>query len=258
MIVKKDIYFAPSDATRRLHIYLPKGYDDQKNRYPVMYFFDGHNLFHDEDATYGKSWGLEKFMDQYDFPMIIVGIECGHEGNIRLEEYSPYDLKDTPAGPIHGRGKDTLDWMVNTLKPEVDETYRTLKERAFTGIGGSSMGGLMSFYAITAYNDVFSKAACLSSSFLFCMEDVLEEIQKATLADDTRIYLSFGSMEPGDVRDVDAWKTPLAKATSKVNEALFVKGAQTYLYMQLHGQHNEESWEKQNRLYMDYLWKRGQ
>lgn len=256
MIIKKDIWFEPSNDNRKLHIYLPKGYDSSDQRYPVMYFFDGHNLFHDEDATYGKSWGLEAFMDQYDRPMIIVGLECGHDGNTRLEEYSPYDLKDTPVGPIHGRGKETLKWMRKTLKPQIDQTYRTLTDRQHTGIGGSSMGGLMSYYAIITDNDIYSKAACLSSSFPFCEDDILRDTAQACINGDTRIYFSFGSLETG-AEASDIYKSPMATITAKVNEAAFIKGATTYVYTQIGGAHNEASWEKQNGLYMDFLWKRG-
>lgn len=66
MIEKKDVTITPLGLQRRLHIYLPDDYYQSKETYPVMYMFDGHNLFYDEDATYGKSWGLKEFLDQYD------------------------------------------------------------------------------------------------------------------------------------------------------------------------------------------------
>ena len=63
-VVKRDFVFTPNGKNRPLHIYLPAGYDESDERYPVMYFFDGHNLFYDEDATYGKSWGMKSFLDK--------------------------------------------------------------------------------------------------------------------------------------------------------------------------------------------------
>ena len=87
MIVKRDCYYWPKGENRMLHIYLPENYDTSGERYPVMYMFDGHNLFFDEDATYGTSWGLYDFMKGYDKQVIIVGMECSHRGNERLEEY---------------------------------------------------------------------------------------------------------------------------------------------------------------------------
>ena len=79
MIIKRD--FSYYGVNRPLHIYLPENYDSTQERYPVMYFFDGHNLFYDADATYGKSWGLKNFLDGWDKNMIVVGMECSHVGN---------------------------------------------------------------------------------------------------------------------------------------------------------------------------------
>ena len=87
MLIKQDFYFHSLDAHRPLHIRVP---DFGEPPFPVMYFFDGHNLFRDEDATYGKSWGLDAFCASWDKPIIIVGVECAHEGNLRLSEYLPY------------------------------------------------------------------------------------------------------------------------------------------------------------------------
>ena len=92
MIIKRDIYYPPAGSSRRLHIYLPDDYHKSEERYPVMYFFDGHNLFFNEDATYGKSWGFKEFLEGWNRKMIIVGMECSHEGNSRLIEYFPYEL----------------------------------------------------------------------------------------------------------------------------------------------------------------------
>ncbi len=89
MVIVEHHRFGPAGADRRLHIWLPEGYENSEERYPVMYFFDGHNLFSDSMATYGKSWGLAGFLSRWHRQMIIVGIECSHEGNERLIEYCP-------------------------------------------------------------------------------------------------------------------------------------------------------------------------
>ena len=99
MLIKQDFYFHALDAHRPLHIRVPDWGDPP---FPVMYFFDGHNLFRDEDATYGKSWGLDAYCASWDKPIIIVGMECAHEGNKRLSEYLPYEtgygwLRGIPA-----------------------------------------------------------------------------------------------------------------------------------------------------------------
>ena len=79
MVIKEMVHITPYHLDRMLHIYLPDDYEESEARYPVMYMYDGHNLFYNEDATYGKSWGLQEFMRQWENQLIIVGIECNHE-----------------------------------------------------------------------------------------------------------------------------------------------------------------------------------
>ena len=89
MVKKWDVTIPKlsGDKTRRAYIWLPEDYEENKDkRYPVMYMFDGHNVFFDEDATYGKSWGMAKYMKENPRDLIIVGVECNHEGNRRLVE----------------------------------------------------------------------------------------------------------------------------------------------------------------------------
>ena len=142
MVIKDTIWYAPAAEPRGLHIYLPDNYDSTGERYPVTYFWDGHNLFFDSDATFGKSWGLREFLDGWDKDMIVVGIECSHEGNHRLDEYCPYDA-NLMGIKIHGEGDETLDWITKSLKPFIDRKFRTYPSREATAIAGSSMGGLM-------------------------------------------------------------------------------------------------------------------
>ena len=108
MVIRRDFPYYGSN--RPLHIYLPDTYDQSDERYPVMYFFDGHNLYFDSDATYGKSWGLKTFLDSWEKEMIVVGMECSHVGNERLEEYLPYPATTTAFGPLAVKGNETLHW----------------------------------------------------------------------------------------------------------------------------------------------------
>ncbi len=162
---------------RKAYIYLPDGYDGVEDRYPVMYMFDGHNLFSDKEASYGKSWGFAEYLDGTRTRLIVAAAECNHEGNCRLSEYSPFDF--TMRGEkIRGRGKQYMDWLVKTFKPYIDANYRTLPDREHTAIGGSSMGGLMTVYALSAYNKYFSRGAALSPSLWACGGSVPDFVQK--------------------------------------------------------------------------------
>ena len=110
---------------RAVYVYVPDEAADSSVRLPVLYMFDGHNVFFDEDATYGKSWGMKEFLEGWIKDMIIVGIECGHDGYERLSEYLPY-----PAvghfGQFEPWGEKTMDWIVNEIKPMIDKEYRTI------------------------------------------------------------------------------------------------------------------------------------
>lgn len=255
MIEKRQIYYWPNNAERTLHIYLPPGYYDSKERYPVMYFFDGHNLFHDDEATYGKSWGLEYFLDHWQKKMIIVGMECSHEGNERLSEYSPYD-KRWQGHLVPQKGTETFSWLIHDIKPMIDHDYRTYFHREATGIGGSSMGGLMSVYGVTVHNDVFSKAACLSPGMFWNIGRLSRDLEYHFINPDTRVYFGWGEIEAGRAahHGNPEYDTREARSIRKFERELMQRKASTYLYFQWGGRHCEADWEKQVGVFMNYLW----
>lgn len=251
MVEKFDIVITPLGLERTIHVYLPEDYYDSDEQYPVMYMFDGHNLFYDHDATYGKSWGLKEFLDTYDKKLIIVGIECNHEGQKRLSEYCPYQIESKYFGHLNGQGKILMDWVVNELKILVDQKYRTYPFRECTGIAGSSMGGLMAFYTVIYYNKYFSKAACISPSISMCMEELKNEYTQAKIMEDTRIYFSFGTDEVKGKNGIQ-W---MLNNILYFNDRLIESNASSYINVVEKGQHNEASWQLENQIYLDYLWK---
>lgn len=157
------------NRTRRIWIYLPKGYATSGRTYPVLYMQDGQNLFNEQTAAFGE-WGLDECLDTLQ-PLlhkecIIVGID--HGGDKRLNEYCPYDFstKSGFATPDQkGEGMQYAEFLVKTLKPFIDTKYRTKKGRDYTYIAGSSMGGLISAYCILQYPEVFGAAGIFSPSF---------------------------------------------------------------------------------------------
>lgn len=235
------------EKERRAYIYLPASYNqDRDRRYPVMYMFDGHNVFFDSDATYGKSWGMNKYMQESKKQMIVVAIECNHEGNSRLEEYSPFDSETATLGKIKGKGKTYMTWLVKTLKPYIDQKYRTLPDRKHTMICGSSMGGLMALYGATAYNHVFQRAACLSPSLWIHSGKVLEMIAKANLRRDTCIYMDYGSEEMFN-------HAANAEALISASHLLLTKQVNLAFRIVPGGTHSEASWERQIPIFMECL-----
>jgi len=235
------------DKERRAYIYLPDYYDiDESRRYPVMYMFDGHNVFVDEDATFGKSWGMKKYMDWTKKPLIIVAVECNHEGNYRLREYAPFDYENFEHGHIESMGKAYLEWMVNELKPYVDANYRTLPDRNNTIICGSSMGGLMAMYGVTEYNHVFQRAACLSPSLWVDPSQVIAMAARSDLKKDTCIYMDYGSNEVFNHHYT-------AETMITMSQLLLTKRANLAFRIVPGGDHSEASWEKQIPVFMDCL-----
>lgn len=255
MIIKKDILFSPAGKNRRLHIYLPENYSTGHEMYPVMYFFDGHNLYDNSDATYGKSWGLADFLQNWRKDIIVVGIECGHEGNERLREYCPYTFRGNFwGGVLKGTGHQTLHWIVSELKPLIDSSYRTLPQREETGIAGSSMGGLMALCGAVCYNDWFSKAACVSSTISPCMTPLRRDIRRSNILEDTRVYLSWGTEEAWRPHPSDPMQSRTAIQNLTIQKDLENRHVTTDLFCQIGGSHNEASWEKQIPRFMDFLW----
>ena len=235
MVETFTVHITPYDLDRNTFIYLPDNWQTSGRRYPVIYMFDGHNLFFDSTATFGTCWGLKDYLDAHP-NAIVVAPECNHEGNKRLEEYCPYD-SDWFDG-IHGTGKQYMDWLVNELKPAIDAKYPTLPDRGNTAIGGSSMGGLMSLYALLQYNDTFSRAAALSPSIWVSPEKLSGLVGRAKLEPGTVLYMDYGSREMGNH---DGMRCGFAEMCAKV----MTRGIHLTSRIVPGGTHSEASWEKQ-------------
>lgn len=248
MVITWDITIPEmtGNETRRAYVYLPEAYFYGPNsRFPVLYMFDGHNVFFDSHATYGKSWGMKEYMDRTDTPLIIAAVECNHSPDHgRLSEYSPYSFSDPRFGSITGRGQQTMEWLVHTFKPEIDARFRTLADREHTFIAGSSMGGLMSLYALLQYNAWFSRAAALSPSLWVSVKKLSRLIQTASVRPDTMLYMDYGSAEINRHSDMLELFTSIASALCRRN--VFVD-----CRIVPNGTHSEASWEKQIPFFMN-------
>ncbi len=160
-IVDSVFYMPQLKRHRRIWIYLPSDYTTSRKKYPVLYMHDGQNVFDEATSSFGE-WGVDEALDTLGpqhRQMIVVGIDNG--GDKRLNEYAPYDMEK------YGKGEGALyvEFIVKTLKPFIDKHYRTKKCKDHTSIAGSSMGGLISFYAILNYPKVFGAAGVFSPAF---------------------------------------------------------------------------------------------
>ena len=248
MVLKCDVTIPTltKDRKRAAYVYLPVGYDEEEKRYPVIYMFDGQNLFDDNEATYGKSWGLADYLDYTETPLIVAAVECNTVGNGRISEYSPVSFTMPEGAKIKSRGKKYMDWLVKEFKPYIDENFRTLPDRANTAIGGSSMGGVMTLYALSKYNKYFSKGAALSPSLWINGEDVADFIKDAKFRKNTIIYTDYGSEE---LSNHSAQLSAFAGTCS----ILLQKGVYLTSRIVPEGTHCEASWEKQIPFFMNVL-----
>jgi glycogen operon protein len=188
--VLKQIHSPQLDNQRDILVYLPPEYDTSAARYPVIYMHDGQNLF-DQATAYDHEWQVDETMQALSaagYPAIVVGIP--NMADERVDEYGPF------ADPRHGggNGEAYLAFLVETLKPLIDEQFRTLGDRVHTGIMGSSMGGLISLYALFRHPDIFGFMGAMSPSLWFADRAIVEFVRGAA-APPATIYIDIGRLE---------------------------------------------------------------
>lgn len=233
-----------SAGDRKAYIYLPVGYGENGRRYPVMYMFDGQNLFSDDCASFGKSWGLSDYLDYTDTPLIVASVASDPEN--RLSEYSPVDFVSPGGVKIAGRGKKYMDWLVREFKPYIDANFYTLPQREHTAIGGSSMGGLMALFALAKYGKYFSKGAALSPSLWINRGKTAEIVNGAKFWGNPTLYADYGSREFSNHAEQ-------REAFADMCSTLIKKGVFLTARIVPGGTHCERSWGKQIPFFMNAL-----
>ena len=167
----------------------------RNRRYPVLYMHDGQNLFEPETAFQkGEHWRLGETAAELIAagriePLIIVGIS--NTGDSRVHEYTP--TRDPKLGG--GRAGDYGRMIVEELKPLIDRTYRTRSDAASTGLGGSSLGGLVTLHLGFAHPRVFGRLAVLSPSVWWDRRVILKTVRQARSKPPSRIWLDMGTAE---------------------------------------------------------------
>lgn len=224
---------------KKIWLYLPGNYATSTKKFPVIYMHDAQNLF-DKSKSFAGEWQVDETLDSLKAQVIVVGIEHGNEK--RIDELTPY--KNAKYGG--GKADSYLDFIVNTLKPYIDKNYRTKPDVKNTVIFGSSLGGLVSFYAVLKYPETFGKAGVFSPS-LWYTDDIYKLMEQAPKTK-AKIYFLAGDSESteddvvGDVRKMEHLLDANRCSCLKLNKSVVVKG----------GKHNEEMWRKS--FAKAYLW----
>ncbi|MHC1737648.1 MAG: alpha/beta hydrolase-fold protein [Ignavibacteriaceae bacterium] len=228
---------------RDVVVWLPPGYHENTlKRYPVLYMHDGQNLFDPSSASFGVDWQLDETSDSLIKngiinDIIIVGIYCTQE---RMLEYV-----NTLQGHYY------MNFIVNSLKPFIDSTYRTLSDRENTATGGSSAGGLISFMLVWEYNSVFSKAACLSPAFKIGTIDYVLPVSNYMGRKDFLLYIDNGGigleadLQPG-----------IDDMISLLREKGYNEGKDFEYFIDAGAEHNEVAWAKRSWRFLELFYKK--
>ncbi len=223
----KELFSPILNNKRDIVVWLPIGYNPQRNpdkKYPVLYMHDGQNIMDPKTAYVGKDWRvdetvMELIKQKQIKEIIVVGI---YNTPDRLDEYSWSE-----------NGQNYLKFIVTELKPFIDSKYKTLSDKGNTAIMGSSMGGLISFYAGWHYPDVFSMAGCLSSSFYYNNDRSIKQVEEYTgHKKHVKFYIDHG--EDGSTRG--------QRMFVELSKKGYVIGQDIDYFYSPGAEHNEKEW----------------
>lgn len=228
-------FFMPQfNRSKAVWIYLPPDYHSSQKNYPVLYMHDGQNVF-DNYTSFMGEWEVDETLnrlqqDSADYGCIVVGLESGP---FRVQELTPYSHPQYGGGD----GDKYIQFIIQNLKPWVDSTYRTLKSPQFTAIGGSSLGGLISFYAHQSYPQIFGKSLVFSPSYWFNDSIYLLPSQNTQIANG-RIFHLAGAQE----------SATMVSLFNRMNDSLVANGILPQNFssvVKLDGQHSEWFWRRE-------------
>lgn len=224
IVYHKNFYSSFLKNERDIFVWSPVNLENSNGeKFPVLYMHDGQNLVNPKTSFAGFDWRIDETIISLTKQkkidnIIVVGINNTID---RLEEYS-----NSPKGELY------LKFLIEEVKPFIDKNYPTLTDNKNSAIMGSSMGGLSSFLMVWKHSDVFSKAACLSSSFYYNRFDAIKLIKKTKEKKKIRVYIDHG--EDG----IDGSQKMFFALT---NKGYKIGNELDYFYSPGDG-HNEKAW----------------
>lgn len=244
--VRADVYSPQLDNARDLFVLLPPSYEYSLRHYPVLYMQDGQNLF-DHALSYAGEWQVDETMaalSNEGLEAIVVGVP--NAGAHRLDEYTPF----RNAQGAGGRGAAYAAFLVETVKPLIDRDFRTLPDRATTGVIGSSLGGLLSMFAFFDRPDVFGLAGVMSPSFWYAQEAIFPYVQRQPFVPG-KLYIDAGTAEDMSPRRRSVRGARVGGCASNVQrmrDLLLAKGYRAgedlWVLEEQGGIHHEAAWAR--------------
>jgi predicted alpha/beta superfamily hydrolase len=254
----KNFHSSVLQNDRDVLVYLPPAYNAAKaKRYPVFYMHDGQNLF--DGATSfipGKEWRVDETAQRLIAagkiePLIIVGVY--NTGKDRINEYTP---AADPKYKMGGKADQYGRMLVEELKPFIDSHYRTRTDANHTGLGGSSLGGLVSLYLALKYPMVFGRVAVVSPSVWFANKQIVHYVEDLPRKPRVHIWMDIGTKEGPNA---DEAKQTVNDARL-LKETLLKKGwrlGRDLNYFEAEGaEHNEDAWAARVESILTFLFPR--
>lgn len=260
-----SVHIGELGRDRMVRVYLPGDYDEKEDkRYAVLYMQDGHNLFYEETASFGEAWRIQDAVSAIEKEgrdgIIVVGVDCNLDGG-RPDEYSPWVNENLsefiPSSSLKsggGEGDLYVEFLVKTLKPLIDNKYRTLKDRSNTFIAGSSLGAFISLYAGYKYKEIYSVIGAFSTAAWF-KKDKLMEFIKENFKKGTKVYLDIGTNETSD-RKNENFNSIYLEDTKDIANLLLKLGQDSEdlkLVIDEGAKHSEAAWRKRFPIFLEWI-----
>ena len=231
-----------SEEKREVRVWLPEDYDfaNQDKRYPVIYFADGQNLVNQNLCAFG-CWKLDKVAHDANLSFIAVGVDSPRDARIRFLELNPPFKPEKIKEKVKPYGEEFINYIADILIPLINKHFFTSQEKKDTAIAGSSMGGIMAFYAGVTRHDAFGFSLDFSPAFFLYKEntwDVLLKSFNISPLDEVRYYLYVGGV------DFEKEFVTPTKKTYEYMKSLGFDDKQVALLIDEKEGHNEEAWHK--------------
>ncbi|WP_163369476.1 alpha/beta hydrolase [Endozoicomonas acroporae] len=235
--------FPQNDDERTIRIWLPEKYDgSRKEPYPVIYAWDGQNLFDKQTAGYGMEWQLDETLTALEEEYVVIGFDSRRDALSRYIEYSGLDWTHPTVGGVQARGSETVDFVVDTLIPALEKQYNISSNPADRTLMGSSMGGYITLYAMSYRPGVFGTGLALShaTSNHYGGKQLREYFRKNGFAGDARLYLDMGGQETVGPWGPDEWLQGHHAMVTALDDA----GISLQHRVIADGVHDETAWAK--------------